>query len=75
MWEAYYNSIESMFGSMIKLIEKNCDRIDAPAVVNRIELIVDKSNEFGWGVYDTLSGWTDEMIENIRKEHHDIDIR
>jgi len=68
MWEAYYNSIDNMFGSMVKLIENNCDRVDIPVIIDRIEDIVEKSSGFGWGVHETLSAWKEDLVENIRKD-------
>ena len=65
MWEKYYNSIEKMFESMTKIILENSEQLDIYQIIGRIEEIVDKSSEFGWGVYDTLSYWTEELKEDL----------
>jgi hypothetical protein len=65
MWEKYYNSIESMFEFMTKIILENSKQINIYQIIGRIEEIVDKSSAFGWGVYDNLSDWTEELKEDL----------
>jgi len=67
MWEAYYNNIDKMFGAMVKQIVENCNHLEIPAIIKRINEVVEKSAKFGWGVYATLTDWTEELIEDLRK--------
>ena len=71
MCEKYYNSIEKMFESMTKIILENSKQINIYQTVGRIEEIVDKSSAFGWGVYDNLSDWTEELKEDLGIETDD----
>jgi hypothetical protein len=50
--EAFYNSMESMFGKAVELI---CKQDLKDSFQLRCEKILGDTSDIGWGFYDTLS--------------------
>ena len=66
MWEQYYDSIENMFQNMTKMIIEFQDQINVRRIIKEIEDVIWKSHEFGWGLYDNLTDWTEELKEDLK---------
>ena len=65
MWENYYISIENMYHSAIQMILKNKEIIEIEKYLIRIDKMVAKTSGMGWGFYDTLTDYTDELKEAL----------
>lgn len=65
LWESYYTSIENMYHSAIKMILKNMDTIEIEKYLSRIDKMVAKTSGMGWGFYDTLTDYTDELMVGL----------
>jgi hypothetical protein len=65
LWENYYTSIENMYHSAIQMILKNKDTIEIETYLSRIDKMVVKTSGMGWGFYDTLMNYTDELNEAL----------
>lgn len=65
MWENYYTSIENMYHSAIQMILKNKEIIKIGKYLIRIDKMVAKTSGMGWGFYDTLTDYTDELKEAL----------
>ena len=68
LWDNYYTSIENMYHSAIQMILKNKDTIDVEKYLIRIDKMVAKTSSIGWGFYDTLKYYTDELKETLGLE-------
>lgn len=51
----FYNSLVSMFGNAVKLINKQNDRAKFEDIKPVIENIIAATSRFGWGVYENLT--------------------
>ena len=65
MWENYYTSVENMYYSAIEIILKNRDTIEIERYLSRIEKMVEKASGMGWGFYDTLTDYTEQLKEAV----------
>ena len=65
MWEQYYDSIENMFQHMTKMIVEHNEQINVWRIIKETEDVIWKSSEFGWGLYDNLTDWTEELKEKL----------
>ena len=54
MYEQYYTSLEDVFESIIKKMER-FDNVTVNQYVDRLEVVVQKAKNTGWGYYDTIS--------------------
>lgn len=54
MYEQYYDSLESVFADVIKLMSK-CPKDQVLAFVKRLQDIVEDSKDVGWGYHDTIA--------------------
>ena len=60
MWEAYYDSLISNFGALLKHIDKAC-LFDVYRA--RLEQCVETVHDCGWGLYDDMGDMFYEMVE------------
>ena len=64
--ESFYNSMESMYWTVIETINKSDDRALYEQFANRLKAVVDDTKGIGWGFYDGLCDsyyslkWLDE---------------
>lgn len=65
LWETYYDSIEKMFLSIKYFILNNQGSLPVDEIIHRLEDIVEKSEDIGWGFYDTLEDILDDLKESI----------
>ncbi|MER3483921.1 MAG: hypothetical protein C4332_12985 [Meiothermus sp.] len=59
---SFYNSLESVFEELLKKI---ADGHDLEAYLTRLQGIVGKTRDFGWGFYDTLEWMLEEFRQKI----------
>lgn len=67
MEESYYNSMESMFDSVLKLMQKQ-DGNEMDDFIHRLKFLVQGATE-GYGYYDTLSGLLEDAYPAMNKNH------
>ena len=64
--ESFYNSMESMFESILKLMSSNSYQA---GFLTRLESIVKESRDMGWGYYDNLNymleKWQQQKLQTL----------
>lgn len=64
MYEEFYCSLESMFNSTIKLLKKS--EVELTQIfLPRLQKVVSKAKNTGWGYYDQISGFLYDAFPEI----------
>ncbi len=74
--ESFYNSIESMYQSVVNYINKHKNPETFSILRNRLKAVVDDTSEIGWGFHDELGSIYSEIrwldLEDIDTDENQL---
>lgn len=68
MYEDFYTKLENVYIDAIKLLNEWGDTKLIEKFRPRMETLVDKTEDVGWGYYDVLCDWYDELGASGKEE-------